>query len=77
MPQAIGTFEVVAAPTPADPNQARGRIALVTAAGLPALPARGAVAVADLPATGNTADTVAVKVNALLAALRTTGAIKS
>jgi hypothetical protein len=67
----------VIAPTAAHAAQSRGQIALIKSDGTAAVPSTSATVIADLPATGNTADDVAVKLNALLAALRTAGITKA
>lgn len=74
--QSAGVYELVAVPA-ADPNKVKGKIALVNSGGTAAVAATSATVVASLPATGNTADDVAVKLNALLVALRAAGITKA
>jgi hypothetical protein len=74
--QSAAVYELVAAPA-ADLNRIKGKIAIVNAAGTAGVAATDATVIASLPATGNAVDTVAVKLNAVLVALRAAGITKA
>jgi hypothetical protein len=74
--QTAAVYEIVAAPA-ADLTRIKGKIAIVNSAGTAGLASTDATVIPSLPASGNAVDTVAVKLNAVLVALRAAGITKA
>lgn len=74
--QTAAVYEVVAAPA-ADLTRVKGKIALVNSAGTAGVASTDATVIPSLPGSGNSADAVATKLNAVLVALRAAGITKA